>query len=53
MTKSRSETPHRGDAVTWNASGGRAHGTVVKKLTGRGHIRGTSSRRPRTIRNIW
>ena len=40
MAKSGSEPAHPGDTVEWNASGGRAHGTVVKKLTGRGHIKG-------------
>lgn len=40
LPRSRSEPPRRGEKVTWNASGGPAHGKVVKKLTGRGNIKG-------------
>lgn len=33
-------TFRKGDKVSWNSSGGTAHGKVEKKLTGESHIKG-------------
>ncbi|MBC8134437.1 MAG: DUF2945 domain-containing protein, partial [Fibrella sp.] len=40
MANKKEQTFKKGDSVTWDASQGEIHGTVVKKLTGPMKIKG-------------
>ncbi len=47
------ETFRKGDKVEWNSHGGKAIGTVEKKITTRTQAAVGWSMHPRTSRNIW